>query len=127
EAIAKFKKRGIVVSLFVDPVEEQIKASAKVGVEFVELHTGEYSRNPRKIAKVRQAAQLARQLGMRVNAGHGLDYNNVKAIAAMPEIEELNIGFSIIARSVFVGMKQAVQEMVRVLDTPHLNVGNRGK
>jgi pyridoxine 5-phosphate synthase len=113
--IQKLKRKNIIVSLFVDPEEEQIEASARAGAEFVELHTGEYSRDPRKISKVRQAVCLAGQLGLRVNAGHGLDYNNVKAIAAMPEIEELNIGFSIIARSVFVGMKQAVREMRRLL------------
>ena len=125
--IQKLKRKNIIVSLFVDPEEEQIRASAEAGAEFVELHTGEYFRDPRKITKVRQAARLAQKLGLRVNAGHGLDYNNVKAIADLPEIEELNIGFSIIARSVFVGMKQAVQEMAKNIDTPHLNVGNRGK
>lgn len=125
--IQKLKSKNIIVSLFVDPEEDQIRASAETGAEFVELHTGEYARNPRKLPKVRQAARLAQKLGLRVNAGHGLDYNNVKAIAALSEIEELNIGFSIVARAVFVGMKQAVLEMVKIIDTPHLNVGNRGK
>jgi pyridoxine 5-phosphate synthase len=117
--IQKLKSKNIIVSLFVDPEEGQIEASARAGADFVELHTGEYARDPRKLSKVRQAARLASKLGLRVNAGHGLDYNNVGGMVALSEIEELNIGFSIIARSVFVGMKQAVSEMRKIIDSPH--------
>jgi pyridoxine 5-phosphate synthase len=117
--IQKLKSKNIIVSLFVDPEEGQIEASARAGADFVELHTGEYARDPRKLSKVRQAGRLASKLGLRVNAGHGLDYNNVGGMVALSEIEELNIGFSIIARSVFVGMKQAVSEMRKIIDSPH--------
>lgn len=115
--IRNLKKAGIIVSLFVDPQAGQIRASKTAGADFVEIHTGEYCRRPnaRELAKVKAATKLALDLGLRVNAGHGLDYNNVKRIARVPGIEELNIGYSIIARSVFVGMKKAVQEMRRAM------------
>lgn len=124
EIIAKIKKLrqgGIIVSLFVDPEAEQIQASAETGAEFVEIHTGQYAqssylKNKAKdikgeLEKIEIATKLAKDLGLRVNAGHGLDYNNVGQIAKIAGMEELNIGYSIIARSVFVGMREAVAEM----------------
>jgi pyridoxine 5-phosphate synthase len=116
--IRNLKEKGIVVSLFVDPEAGQIRASREAGADFVEIHTGEYCRKPnaRELAKVKAAVKLALSLGLRVNAGHGLDYNNVKKIARVPGIEELNIGYSIIARAVFVGLKKAVREMRRAIN-----------
>lgn len=123
--IQKLQEAGIIVSLFVDPEPEQIKASAETGAEFVEIHTGKYARASyikgriltirKELKKIEAAARLARSLGLKVNTGHGLDYNNVGEIAKIPGIEELNIGFSIVARSVFVGMRQAVAEMRRAM------------
>jgi pyridoxine 5-phosphate synthase len=116
--VEKLKKAKIQVSLFVGPVKKQIEESAVLTADFIELHTGKYAwaRDPKKeLEKIGMATEKARWIGLRVNAGHGLDYNNVKVIAKIPGIEELNIGFSVIARSVFVGMKQAVQEMRRAM------------
>jgi pyridoxine 5-phosphate synthase len=125
EFIKKLKKSGIVVSLFVDPEPEQIKASLKAGADFVEIHTGKYARASyirgrslsirKELGKIKAVTKLAKGLGLRVNAGHGLDYNNVREIARIPGMEELNIGFSIIARSVLVGMKKATAEMRRAM------------
>lgn len=113
--IPKLQDEGIKVSLFVDPVKKQIEESAVLMADFIELHTGEYARRPNKqnLNKLATMTEKARWIGLRINAGHGLDYQNVRDICRIPGIEELNIGFSIIARSVFVGMKQAVQEMRR--------------
>ena len=114
--IEPFRRKNIKVSLFIDPVREQIEASAKTGAGFIEIHTGAYALSADKLNDVVRAAELAGRLGLRVNAGHGLDYNNVRNIAAIKEIEELNIGFSIIARSVFVGLRAAVEEMRAAMD-----------
>lgn len=118
--IQRLQKSNILVSLFIDPEEEQIRASAESGAEFIEIHTGKYASHDPVVAKlalqkIKQAVDLAVSSGLRVNAGHGLDYDNVKNIAKIAGIEELNIGFSIIARSVFVGLKKAVQEMRRLV------------
>ena len=115
--IGSFHGRGIEVSLFVDPFEEPLATAREAGAKIVELHTGKYAEahkpadHSKQLGYLRHAAGYARQLGMRVAAGHGLNYDNVGPVAALPHIEELNIGFSIIARSVFVGMKAAVAEM----------------
>jgi len=115
--IQKLQDAGISVSLFIDPDLAQVEEAALLQAKFVEIHTGLYA-NARgeaklelELQKVGTAVQKARLIGLRINAGHGLDYNNVKAIIRIPGIEELNIGFSIIARSVLVGMKRAVSEM----------------
>jgi pyridoxine 5-phosphate synthase len=119
--VEKLKSAGIKVSLFIDPVKKHIEESAVLLADFIELHTGRYARasyiKGRKqsvaaeLAKLTLAVEKARWVGLRVNAGHGLDYNNVKAICRIPGIEELNIGFSIISRAVMVGMRGAVAEM----------------
>lgn len=114
--------RGAEVSLFVDPDLEQIAAAAKVGAQFVELHTGAYAGakkadRKRELARLRTAAIFAHDHGLRVNAGHGLDYDNVRAVAALPHVEELNIGFAIVARSVFVGVDAAVREMAELVSS----------
>jgi len=111
---------GIRTSLFIDPDEEAIRASADLGAVAVELHTGEYAntRGPERtqqLARLNRGASLARKLGLDVHAGHGLTYENVTPVAAIPELEELNIGHSIIARSVFTGLEAAVREMATLI------------
>ncbi|MBF0594102.1 MAG: pyridoxine 5'-phosphate synthase [Candidatus Omnitrophica bacterium] len=117
-AVKRLKKAGIRTSLFIDPDELQVRTAVDVGADVVELHTGSYARvffdikrRNKELERLKIAAGLAQQLGLQVNAGHGLDYHNVSAIASIPGIEELNIGFSIIARAVFVGLDRAVREM----------------
>ncbi|MDH4319636.1 MAG: pyridoxine 5'-phosphate synthase, partial [Desulfobulbaceae bacterium] len=115
--IAKMFKAGIPVSLFVDPEEQQVRAAAEVGATFVELHTGRYcdaktaKERDEEFELIKGAAELAFELGLRVNAGHGLDYRNVGRIAALDTIEELSIGHAVISRAVYVGLDQAVREM----------------
>ena len=110
------KAKGIETSLFVDPSPEAIEGAAKIGADFVELHTGPYAKAKRnkkhdELKKLQIAALYANELGLRVNAGHGLNYDNVMPIAQLPNIEELNIGFAIISRAIYVGLDQAVREM----------------
>lgn len=118
----QFHKKNILVNLFIDPEEEQIRQSKETGAEFIELHTGQYvnAANPadrkKELERLTVASEFAHSLGLIVNAGHGLNYDNVKpVISSVPFLEELNIGHSIIARSVFVGIKQAVKEMLNLL------------
>ncbi|MCZ7599343.1 MAG: pyridoxine 5'-phosphate synthase [Gammaproteobacteria bacterium] len=112
---------GIEVSLFVDPDPAQIDASRAVGAQAVELHTGDYCNaasapeRARELERLQKAATHAAQAGLVVVGGHGLDYVNVGPVAAIPEMEELNIGHSIIARAIFVGLDQAVREMIALL------------
>ena len=116
-----FKKAEIPVSLFIDADPVQIKASSELGVWAVELHTGRYAEagdeqtSGAELEKLTTGAKLAKELGLKVAAGHGLDYRNVKPIAEIPEIEELNIGYSIIGRAVFVGLETAVKEMLKLI------------
>ncbi|MEI6278992.1 MAG: pyridoxine 5'-phosphate synthase [Verrucomicrobiae bacterium] len=112
--VARLKDRGIRVSLFIDPDDEQIAAAAELQADFVELHTGAYAHATEpecELRRLMRAAQLAVAAGLRVNAGHGLNYQNTSAILALPGLEELNIGHSIISRAVMVGIAQAVREM----------------
>ena len=113
----KLEKAGIRVSLFIDPVEAQIKASSKTGASFIEIHTGKFARTNSKkdFNHIAEAAALAKRSGLRVNAGHGLDYHNAAKVAKLKGVEELNIGFSIIARSVFTGIKKAASDMKKLL------------
>ena len=110
-------KAGIEVSLFIDPTEEQVKASAQTGAQFIEMHTGAYSNaygsenEEVEFLKLKNSAKLAQELGLRVNAGHGLNYENVKRMHEIEGLYELNIGHSIISRAIFVGLEQAVIEM----------------
>jgi len=112
---------GIPVSVFVEPDLNQIKAAHKMSADFVELHTGRYANATRskeadaEFDAIAQAAKLAYKLGIGVNAGHGLTYRNVKRLTHVPEIVEYNIGHSIIARAVLVGVEQAVKEMKALL------------
>ncbi len=122
EFITAIQKAGISVSLFIDPDEKQIAASKKTGTDWVEIHTGAYANartekdREREFAKVSEAAKLAASLGLRVGAGHGLSYVNVQRIARITEIEELNIGHSIISRAALVGMERAVREMREIIN-----------
>jgi pyridoxine 5-phosphate synthase len=115
-AIPALAGAGAEVSLFVDPDLRQIRAAVEARASFVELHTGRYARarGPRRrheLARLRTAAVYARDHGLRVNAGHGLDYENVRPVAALPHVEELNIGFAIVARALEVGVREAVHRM----------------
>jgi len=120
EAVRRLQERSIQVSLFIDPRKNQIEASQAVGAHAVEIHTGAYcnaadAEREKERAAVAAAAALAHSLALEVHGGHGLDYDNVPPIAAIPEIVELNIGHSIIARAVIVGIEQAVREMKQLL------------
>lgn len=117
--IKKLQDRGISVSLFIDPKQSQIKASADTGAEFIEIHTGSYAnaktkaRAKKEFNKIRTSVSYAKKLGLKVNAGHGLTLENAGLIASIKDIEEFNIGFSIIADAVFTGLKAAVIKMKR--------------
>jgi pyridoxine 5-phosphate synthase len=122
-ACRDLRDAGIRVSLFIDPDRKQIDAAAGAGAPVVELHTGAYAelngtRREKALARVRAAAEYAAAKGLQVNAGHGLNYDNVRPIAGIPQIRELNIGHSIVARSVFVGIAQAVREMKALMANP---------
>ncbi|GGX81088.1 pyridoxine 5'-phosphate synthase [Litchfieldella qijiaojingensis] len=119
EACKRLAAAGCEVSLFIDPEPEQIRAAQEVGAPVIELHTGAYAEARGTAARLEHAriaaaAELAGELGLTVNAGHGLNYHNVEAIAAIPGLHELNIGHAIIARALFVGLKEAVAEMKRL-------------
>jgi len=121
KTIAKMNKAGIPVSLFVDPDAAQIEAAVEIGATFVELHTGRYcdarteKERDREFVLIQESAELAYESGLRVNAGHGLDYLTTARIAALPTIEELSIGHAIISRAVLVGLDQAVREMLAIV------------
>jgi len=118
KAVEELKEGGLKVSIFIDPDPEQIKAAAKTGADIVELHTGHYAEaaGPEEmdleLARLEEAARVARELGFEVHAGHGLHYGNISPVAAIPEIEEFSIGHAIVARAIMVGMKDAVREML---------------
>ena len=119
----QIKSQGILFSLFVDPDIRQIEASEKVEADSIEINTGAYSeltdlaKVEEELARIQEAAKQAANLGLRVFAGHGLNFENVKAIAAIPEIEELNIGHFLVAQSVYIGMEEAVKMMKQVIET----------
>ena len=122
--IKNLKDGEITVSLFVDPDLDQVRASHKVNADRIELHTGRYceARNERErareLSRIVDAAKAAARLGMSVAAGHGLNYDNVLPIARIQEIDELNIGHSLVARAVLVGFERAVREMVELMRNP---------
>jgi pyridoxine 5-phosphate synthase len=120
QAVERLQNAGIQVSLFVDPEPVQIEASKEAGAKAVEIHTGRYcgaspAERADELKTIIAAAQLAESLNLEVHAGHGLDYENVVAIAAIPQIVELNIGHSIIARAIMVGIESAVRQMRELL------------
>ncbi len=114
-AIDRLKDAGVRVSLFIDPDEASVERAAALGVAAVELHTGEYANQYRDsdqpLRRLHEAATFTKNAGLAVHAGHGLTYRNVEPVAAIPEIEELNIGHSVVSRSIMVGIESAVAEM----------------
>jgi pyridoxine 5-phosphate synthase len=121
QTVASLHKRGIAVSLFIDPEERQIAAAKEIGADYIEVHTGIYSNaksgkaRDREFDRIVAAAETAHSWGLKVNAGHGLDYTNISRLTALPEIDEFSIGHSIIARAVLVGMERAVREMLELI------------
>lgn len=120
--IPKFQAKRVEVSLFIDPDIRQVRMAKILGADAVELHTGSYANaGPRRkrseLLRLRKAALEAGRAGLRVHAGHGLDYINTSPVARLPYVQELNIGHSIVSRSVFVGFRRAVQEMKRLCGT----------
>lgn len=120
-AIARLRDVGTRISLFIDPEESQIRAAAALGADFVELHTGAYANatgaaRDKELHKLMEGAALACELQLRVNAGHGLNYENTTAILVLPGLEELNIGHAIISRAIAVGLHAAVREMCDLID-----------
>lgn len=121
EVVSTLRANNIVVSLFIDPNIHQIKAAAKLGADYVELHTGNYANADElnqvieELDNLKSMAVAAAKLGLGVSAGHGLNYQNVADVAKIPQIEELNIGHSIISRAVLVGMDRAVREMIELI------------
>ena len=122
DAVKRLQAKGIAVSLFLDPDPAQIDAAKKMGAEAVELHTGAYAnaasaefRRAELEKLIRSGRQIA-ELGMKLHAGHGLTYHNVRSVARIPEMAELNIGHSIIARALFVGLTSAVAEMKKIIN-----------
>jgi pyridoxine 5-phosphate synthase len=124
DAIRRLDQAGIRVSLFVDPDPATLDAAKDLGVPAVELHTGRYANTWREsgdaLDELRRAARHAADMGLFVHAGHGLTYRNVQPVAAIPEIEELNIGHSVVSRAVMVGMRSAVQDMARLVKDARL-------
>lgn len=115
-ALERLREAGIRTSLFIDPDAEAIRASLDLGAAAIELHTGEYANTGgeervEQLSRLRRAAAHASSLGLAVHAGHGLTYLNVGPVAAVPEIEELNIGHSVVSHAIFVGLERAVREM----------------
>ena len=121
--VEQLQSNGIPVSLFVDPDAEQLQACRDSGARWVELHTGTYAEaawneQPQELARIIEGCATARFLGLRVNAGHGLTYQNVEPIAAIEGMEELNIGHTIVARALVVGLEQAVRDMKALIQNP---------
>jgi len=121
--VTRLQTAGIGVSLFVDADAPQLEASAAIGARWVELHTGSYAEaawthQPQELARLTEGSFIARSLGLRVNAGHGLTYQNVEPVAAIEGMEELNIGHTIVARALAVGLEEAVRQMKALIQNP---------
>jgi pyridoxine 5-phosphate synthase len=121
DALARLKAANVSTSAFIDPDEKQITTAAEIGFDAIELHTGEYA-NARgdkvdhELERLKRAGQIVTRSGLRLHAGHGLNYRNVAAVAAIPMMRELNIGHAIVSRAIFVGLRQAVAEMKTVMN-----------
>ncbi len=128
KTIDKMSKGLIPVSLFLDPDREQIATASEIGATFVELHTGRYADalseqdQQHEFMLLEDAAEYAVSLGLRVNAGHGLNYQNTARLAALETIEELSIGHSIIARAAFSGLDSAVRDMLKIVQTAKFTI-----
>jgi pyridoxine 5-phosphate synthase len=123
DAIERLHDYDIPVSLFIEPDINQIDAAADISADVIEIHTGNYANAPteedmmEELDRITEAAAHAKQLGLGVNAGHGLNYNNMKDFAKLPNIDEVSIGHAVIARAVFVGLEQAVKEMLKIVQS----------
>lgn len=121
KSIQKLKEAGIATSLFIDSEPRQVRASKKVGTDFIEIHTGKYCEASNELIREQEfqrivaAIRLGHRLGLRIKVGHGLDYQNVLPFTDIPEIEDFSIGHSIISRSVLVGIEKAVREMKEII------------
>lgn len=122
ESCRRFQEAGILVSLFITPDPAQVSAARRVGAQFIELHTGRFAEifedpvsRSQELRRLSDAARQARDLGLRVNAGHGLTTRNVPALNVVPHLEELNIGHTLVSRAVFIGLDAAVREMLQVM------------
>jgi len=121
EVVDRIKEVGIKISFFIDPDPEQIQIAKEVGGDIVEIHTGHYSEakseeeQEKRFLKIKEAVETAHSLGLRISAGHGLNYVNIKRFKALPQIEEYSIGHSIVTRSIYVGFYKAVKEMVDIV------------
>ena len=129
-AVRQLQAEGIRVSLFIDADEDQIRAAAELGAPVIELHTGRYAdadgaTQQRELERIRQGVTAGIRHGLQVNAGHGLHYTNVQAIAAIPGIAELNIGHAIVAQAVFDGWQKAVRDMKAIMVAARLGAGAR--
>lgn len=119
--IKRFHQQNIPVSLFINPIQHDIDLARALGSDMIEIHTGEYAetRDPRKhrelLEQIQRGASHAKSIGLGVNAGHGIDYTNIAPIAAIPDIDELSIGYAVIVRSLFVGLENAVREMLALV------------
>lgn len=119
-ALGRLREARVRTSLFIDPDEPAVRAAADLGVDAIELHTGEYANaacelRVERLRRIEAAAALGRELGLAVHAGHGLTYENVTPVAALPDLEELNIGHSVISRAVLVGIERAVRDMAELV------------
>ena len=121
EFIKPLQAKGILVSMFIDPDEKQVRASSYIGADYIEMHTGSFSNAflmgeyKNEFEKLKEAAHLAQSLGLKVNAGHGLNYENVYLMKQIPGLCELNIGHSIISKAVFVGLGSAISQMLDLI------------
>ncbi|QQL46394.1 pyridoxine 5'-phosphate synthase [Sulfuriroseicoccus oceanibius] len=121
ESLPKLQAAGIEVSLFIDPVDEHVRMAAELGAEMIELHTGAFANHlgeerEAELERLKAAAELGHSLGLQVNAGHGINYQNLEDLFAVPHLAELNIGHTLVSRSVFVGLVEAVREMREGMD-----------
>jgi pyridoxine 5-phosphate synthase len=120
DACQRLSEAGIRVSLFIDADKAQIEAAAQVKAPVIEIHTGHYAdfqgeKQQQEFLRIKEGVEYARSLGLHVNAGHGLHYHNVRPVAALPDVEELNIGHAIIAQALFIGLPAAVKEMKQLM------------
>ena len=121
--IARLQSAGIRVSLFIEPLEQHVEAAKKIGADIVELHTGAFanaqgSAQDEHLNRLKLVAVHARDIGLQVNAGHGINYDNIRKLRTVPHLTELNIGHAIVARALFAGMERAVEEMLAAMNPP---------
>lgn len=120
--VEALSKKKVEVSLFIDPIEKQVREAARLGAYAIEIHTGSYAnasgtKQKKELERIRSAAWTGAGLGLRIHAGHGLNYENIFPLLEIPEILEFNIGHSIVSRAMFVGLAKAVQEMKKIIQT----------